>query len=155
LDKALLSFAFEIQRELTVSSTSPSLRKPSTSSTASKRSLKKPAAKTSTSRRRATATSSDSELIIEEFADIWDALYDDDPAERERQRIIGDVWSALRTRVLEKGWTQKEAARILGVTQPRISDLMRSKLDLFSTDSLIAMAGRAGIKFELKYTFEP
>jgi len=32
---------------------------------------------------------------------------------------------------------------------------MRSKLDLFSTDSLIAMAGRAGIKFELKYTFEP
>jgi predicted XRE-type DNA-binding protein len=155
LNKALLSFAFEIQRELTVSSTSPSLRKPSTSSTASKRSPKKPAAKTSTSRRRATATSSDSELIIEEFADIWDALYDDDPAERERQRIIGDVWSALRTRVLEKGWTQKEAARILGVTQPRISDLMRSKLDLFSTDSLIAMAGRAGIKFELKYTFEP
>ncbi|MEO7222164.1 MAG: helix-turn-helix transcriptional regulator [Devosia sp.] len=68
--------------------------------------------------------------------------------------MIGDVWSALRKRIEEKGWTQKEAAKILGVTQPRISDLKRSKLDKFSTDSLIAMAGKAGIRFELKYTFE-
>lgn len=138
-----------------MSSTSPSLRKRSTSSTASKRSPKRPVAKTSTSRQRATATSSDSELIIEEFASVWDALYDDDPSERERQRIIADVWMAILKRIEQKGWTQKEAAKVMGVTQPRISNLMRSKLDLFSTDSLIAMAGRAGIRFELTCKMDP
>jgi predicted XRE-type DNA-binding protein len=86
---------------------------------------------------------------------VWDALYDDDPPERERQRMIADVWIAILKRIEQKGWTQKEAAKIMGVTQPRISDLKRSKLDLFSTDSLIAMAGKAGIRFELKYSFDP
>lgn len=138
-----------------MSSTSPSLRKPSTSSIASKRSPKKPPAKTSTSRRRATETSSDNELVIEEFASVWDALYDDDPAERERQRMIADVWIAILKRIEQKGWTQKEAAKIMGVTQPRISDLKRSKLDLFSMDSLIAMAGRAGIRFDLQCKMDP
>jgi predicted XRE-type DNA-binding protein len=108
-----------------------------------------------TSRRRATARSSAEEFTYTEVKDIWDALYDDDPAERERQRVIGDVWSAITRRIAEKGWTQKEAAKILGVTQPRISDLKRSKLDLFSTDSLIAIAGRAGIRFEVIYKFDP
>ena len=134
-----------------MSSTSPSLRKPSTSSTASKRSPRKPAAKTSRSRGRVTAPSSDNELIIEEFEDIWEALYDDDPAERERQRMIGEVWSAILDRMNQMGWTQKEAAKQLGVTQPRISDLKRSKLDLFSLDSLVALAGKAGIRFEITY----
>ena len=138
-----------------MSSTSPSLRKPSTSSTASKRNPRKPAAKTSISRRRATATSSDSELVFEEFETVWEALYDDDPPERERQRIIGDLWSAILTRIEQKGWTQKEAAKIMGVTQPRISDLKRNKLDLFSIDSLVAMAGAAGIRFELTYKMDP
>lgn len=82
-------------------------------------------------------------------------MYDDDPPERERQRIIGDLWMALLSRMEKKGWTQKEAAKIMGVTQPRISDLKRSKLDLFSIDSLIEMAGKAGIRFELTYKFDP
>ncbi len=62
---------------------------------------------------------------------------------------------AILKRIEQKGWTQKEAAKVMGVTQPRISNLMRSKLDLFSTDSLIAMAGRAGIRFELTCKMDP
>ena len=69
--------------------------------------------------------------------------------------MIGDVWSAIVRRIEEKGWTQKQAAKILGVTQPRISDLKRSKLDLFSLDSLVAMAGAAGIRFELTCKMDP
>jgi predicted XRE-type DNA-binding protein len=45
-----------------------------------------------------------------------------------------------------QGWTQKEAAARLGVTQPRISDLTRGKIDLFSLDTLIDMAAVAGLK---------
>jgi predicted XRE-type DNA-binding protein len=131
------------------------LRKPSTSSTASKRVVKRPPVKTSPSRRRAIANSSETELVVETFSNPWDALFDDDPPERERLRLQSDVWIAIRKRIEQKGWTQKEAAKVMGVTQPRISDLMRSKLDLFSTDSLIAMAGRAGIRFKLTYTMDP
>jgi predicted XRE-type DNA-binding protein len=40
--------------------------------------------------------------------------------------------------------TQAEAARMLGVTQPRVSDLMRGKIDRFSVDSMVEMIGRAG-----------
>ena len=69
--------------------------------------------------------------------------------------MIADVWIAILKRIEQKGWTQKEAAKIMGVTQPRISDLKRSKLDLFSMDSLIAMAGRAGIRFDLQCKMDP
>lgn len=87
--------------------------------------------------------------------DIFDALFQDDPPERERQRLLGDLSRAIRTRIAAKGWTQKEAAKVLGVTQPRISDLVRDKLDLFSIDSLVAMAGAAGIRFDLRYKVDP
>ena len=46
--------------------------------------------------------------------------------------------------------TQAEAAKRLGVTQPRISDLMRGKVDLFSLDTLVDMLALAGRRVELK-----
>lgn len=95
------------------------------------------------------------EFSYVEVKDIWSALLDDDPPERERQRMISDVWIAILKRIEQKGWTQKEAAKIMGVTQPRISDLKRNKLDLFSIDSLVSMAGAAGIRFELSYKTDP
>ncbi len=61
---------------------------------------------------------------------------------------------AARSELMEKlseliqiqGWTQKEAAARLGVTQPRISDLTRGKIELFSLDTLIDMAAVAGLR---------
>jgi predicted XRE-type DNA-binding protein len=49
-----------------------------------------------------------------------------------------------------KGLTQKAAASQFGVTQPRISDLMRGKIGLFSVDTLIAMLTHAGLKVDVK-----
>ena len=46
----------------------------------------------------------------------------------------------------EKAITQAQAARLLGVTQPRISDLVRGKIDRLSVDSLIEMLGRTGAR---------
>lgn len=52
--------------------------------------------------------------------------------------------------------TQKEASIQMGVTQPRISDLMRGKIDLFTIDTLVSMLGKAGIdvEFSLKPAVE-
>ncbi len=47
------------------------------------------------------------------------------------------------------GLTQKEAAKRLGVTQPRISDLMRGHIDLFAFESLVKMLSKAGLKIDM------
>jgi predicted XRE-type DNA-binding protein len=57
---------------------------------------------------------------------------------------------ALRTRIEKLGWNQTEAARALGVTQPRISDLYRSKIDRFSVDTLIDLLFKSGIEVTLR-----
>lgn len=51
----------------------------------------------------------------------------------------------LAALIRHHGWTQREAASRLGVTQPRISDLTRGKIDLFSLDTLVDMAALAGL----------
>ena len=51
---------------------------------------------------------------------------------------------ALKDHIAGMGLSQSEAAKLLGVTQPRISDLMRGKIDLFGLDTLVNMIGAAG-----------
>ena len=46
--------------------------------------------------------------------------------------------------------SQAEAAKLLGVTQPRISDLVRGKINLFALDALVNMAVAAGLHIELR-----
>lgn len=52
--------------------------------------------------------------------------------------------------IQEKRLTQKRAAERLGVTQPRISNLMRGKIELFSVDTLITMLTHAGLKVDVR-----
>jgi predicted XRE-type DNA-binding protein len=59
-----------------------------------------------------------------------------------RSELMGKLSELIK----HQGWTQKEAAAKLGVTQPRISDLTRGKIDLFSLDTLVDMAAVAGMK---------
>lgn len=66
------------------------------------------------------------------------------PAEAEHLRIRADLMLEL-TRIIEaQQLTQATAAKLLHVTQPRISDLMRGKIDRFSIDTLIEMLAAAG-----------
>jgi hypothetical protein len=51
--------------------------------------------------------------------------------------------------------TQKAAAKVLGVTQPRVSDLLRGRFDLFSTDALIDMVARMGARVRLSVKVRP
>ena len=53
---------------------------------------------------------------------------------------------------LPQGLTQVQAAKLLGVTQPRVSDLMRGKIDLFALDTLVNMLSDAGLHVEMHVT---
>lgn len=64
-----------------------------------------------------------------------------------RADLMIRIEQVLRARRLK----QTEAAKILGVTQPRVSDLRRGRIDLFSTDALIDMLARLGIRVRLVF----
>ena len=55
----------------------------------------------------------------------------------------------LQRVITARGLKQAEAAALLGVTQPRVSDLMRGRIDLFSIDTLIDMLARLGLRATL------
>jgi len=73
-----------------------------------------------------------------------------DPAEAEVMKLRAEVMIRIEQLVKAKGWTQAEAARRLGVTQPRISRLLKGKWEDFSLDMLLTLATRAGLKPSLR-----
>jgi predicted XRE-type DNA-binding protein len=72
--------------------------------------------------------------------------------EAEHLLIRADLMIHLQKAIASRGLTQAKAAKILRVTQPRVSDLLRGRIDLFSTDSMIDMLARLGVhvRFVLK-----
>lgn len=72
------------------------------------------------------------------------------PAEEaENLRLRADLMIQLTKLIQKRGLTQARAARLLGVTQPRISDLTRGKIDRFSIDTLVEMLGHAGVRVSI------
>ncbi len=70
--------------------------------------------------------------------------------EAENLRIRSDLMARLRKLIEDEGLTQARAARLLGVSQPRVSDLVRGRIDLFSIDTLVTLLARAGIRVTVK-----
>lgn len=79
------------------------------------------------------------------FASVWDAI-EDTPQQAASMRARSTLMMELENIVKQRGMTQADAATMFGVTQPRISDLMRGKINLFSLDCLIDMATVAGLQ---------
>ena len=69
--------------------------------------------------------------------------------EAEHLLIRSDLMIAVQRALERRGGKQADAAKILGVTQPRVSDLLRGRIDLFSSDALIDMLARLGIRVRL------
>jgi predicted XRE-type DNA-binding protein len=67
-------------------------------------------------------------------------------AEAENLRIRSELMARLRKVIDDEGLTQARAARLLGVSQPRVSDLARGRIDQFSIDALVNMLAKAGIR---------
>ena len=57
---------------------------------------------------------------------------------------------ALKQHIAQSGLTQAQAAGLFGVTQPRISDLVRGKINIFSLDTLVNMASVAGLRIDMQ-----
>ena len=85
------------------------------------------------------------------FDSVWDAL-ENTPEAAQNMTLRSDLMITLEEHIKRNKLTQTQAAALFGVTQPRVSDLMRGKIDLFSLDSLINMAVAAGMKVELRIT---
>lgn len=78
------------------------------------------------------------------FASVWDAI-ENTPQEAASMRARSALMMSLAEVIRQQGMTQVQAAELFGVTQPRISDLVRGKINLFSLDTLIDMAATAGM----------
>ena len=83
------------------------------------------------------------------FASVWDAI-EDTPEEAENMKLRSVLMTALKNHLIRTQMSQAQAARLFGVTQPRISDLMRGKINLFGLDALVNMAAAAGLHIEIR-----
>ncbi|MBN9071660.1 MAG: XRE family transcriptional regulator [Rhizobiales bacterium] len=85
----------------------------------------------------------------ESFDNVWDAL-ESSPAEAASMKMRSTLLIAIERQVREWELTQAEAARRLGITQPRLNDLLRGRIGNFSLDALIALARAAGLSVRLE-----
>jgi len=69
--------------------------------------------------------------------------------EAEYLTIRSHLMAHLRKLIKARGLTQTAAATLFGVTQPRVSDLVRGKIDLFSIDTLVDMLAHAGVQVKV------
>lgn len=85
----------------------------------------------------------------QKFASVWDAL-EVSPAENSNMKVRAELMIAIREAIA--GWkvTQAEAADKLGLTQPRMNDLLRGRINKFSLDMLINLAVRAGLSVRVE-----
>ncbi len=67
----------------------------------------------------------------------------------EHLGIRADLMIHIEKAIKSRSLKQVEAAKIMRVTQPRVSDLLRGRIDLFSTDTLIDMLARLGVRVRL------
>jgi predicted XRE-type DNA-binding protein len=87
-------------------------------------------------------------MANERFESVWDAI-EDTPEEALNMRLRSELMIQITRRVKEWDVTQKEAAQRLGITQPRLNDLLSGRIKKFSLDALINLTGPAHFHVEL------
>ncbi len=89
------------------------------------------------------------ELEVQTFASVWDAIADT-PAEAANLKLRSELMDQIAAIVAERGWTQSDAAARCGVTQPRMSDLLRGRMSRFSLDALVNIAVALGLRVHVR-----
>lgn len=87
-------------------------------------------------------------MSTQRFTSVWAAI-EDTPGVAENMKLRSQLMIALKNHLLSTEMSQADAAKLLGVTQPRMSDLMRGKINLFGLDTLVNMATAAGLHIKL------
>ena len=88
-------------------------------------------------------------MEIETFDSVFDALADT-PAEAANMKARSELLSALKARIRSWDVSQEAAAERLGITRPRLNDLLRGKLAKFSLDALVNLATASGLTLEIR-----
>ena len=78
------------------------------------------------------------------FESVWDAL-EDDPVRQENFKLRSELMITISETIKERGLEQQDAAELLRFTQPRVSALLKGKLDEFHLDTLVNFAHRPGL----------
>jgi len=79
------------------------------------------------------------------FASVWDAI-EETPPQAENPKLRSRLMLALKRHIERDGFTQAEAAKVFGLTLPRISNLMRGKTELLGLDMLVNTLSAAGLR---------
>jgi predicted XRE-type DNA-binding protein len=83
------------------------------------------------------------------FANVWDAIANS-PAEAANLELRFHLMEKISGIIRQNGWTQAEAAKRCGLTQPRINDLLRGRISRFSLDALVNIAAALGRKVKIQ-----
>lgn len=86
---------------------------------------------------------------VQTFDSVFDALADT-PAEAASMKARAELLSALNARIRSWNLPQEAAASRLGITRPRLNDLVRGKLGKFSLDALVNLASAAGLSLQIR-----
>jgi predicted XRE-type DNA-binding protein len=88
-------------------------------------------------------------MKMKQFADVWDAI-ETTPAKAANMRARADLMMAIHKAVESWDVTQAVAAKRLGLTQPRINDLLRGRISKFNLEALINIASEAGLSVRIQ-----
>ena len=88
-------------------------------------------------------------MAKKKYDSVWDAI-EDTPEVAENLKLRSALMMALKAHLVRSELSQAQIAKLFGVTQPRVSDLLRGKINLFGLDALVNMASAAGLRVELK-----
>lgn len=81
------------------------------------------------------------------YESVWDAI---EETAGEAQKLRSRLVMALQDHIARAKLNQAQAAKLFGVAQPRTSNLMHRKIDLFNLDTLVTMAASAGMRVEMR-----
>jgi predicted XRE-type DNA-binding protein len=87
-------------------------------------------------------------MANERFESVWDGI-EDSPSEAANMKLRSKLMMELKDRIRRQGLSQAQAAKLFGVTQPRVSDLVRGKIELFGLDTLVSMLAATGLKVDV------
>lgn len=87
--------------------------------------------------------------MVDKYKSVFDAIAES-PEEALNMKLRASLIREIRSKVTDAGWTQEETARQLGITQPRVSDLLRGKLSKFSLDALVNVLASLGSDISLR-----
>ncbi|MFC1688644.1 helix-turn-helix domain-containing protein [Pseudomonadota bacterium] len=85
----------------------------------------------------------------QKFKSVWDAL-EDDPVRAQNLKLRSTLMIEIREKVNELGITQTQAAKVLCISQPRVSALLQGKIGRFRLDSLVDMAHRLDLNVSIR-----